>query len=42
MIGSMHNLHFYLDLVTTARQKIIDGTFAEWKEQVVPKLGRKL
>ena len=42
MIGSIHNLHFYLDLVTTARKKIIEGTFAEWKNQVIPQLGTKL
>ena len=42
MIGSMHNLHFYLDLVTVARQKIQEGTFAEWKAQTVPVIGRRL
>lgn len=42
MIGSMHNLHFYLELVTTARQKIEEGCFTEWKNQVVPKLATKL
>ena len=42
MIGSIHNLHFYLDLVQTARQKIIDGTFSSWKNEVLPKLSRKL
>ncbi len=42
MIGSIHNLHFYLDLVTTARQKILDGTFASWKDEILPKISRKL
>ena len=42
MIGSIHNLHFYLDLVTTARQKIIEGTFATWKDEVLPKISRRL
>ncbi len=42
MIGSIHNLHFYLDLVTTARQKILDGTFATWKDEILPKISRKL
>ena len=42
MIGSIHNLHFYLDLVTTARKKILDGTFATWKDEVLPKISRKL
>ena len=42
MIGSIHNLHFYLDLVTTARQKILDGTYSTWKEEVLPKVSRRL
>ena len=42
MIGSIHNLHFYLQLVTTARQKIMDGTFTEWKNRMVPKLSTRL
>ena len=42
MIGSIHNLHFYLDLVRTARQKILDGTFATWKYEVLPKISRRL
>ena len=42
MIGSIHNLHFYLDLVTTARQKILDGTFATWKDEILPKISRRL
>jgi len=42
MIGSIHNLHFYLDLVKTARQKILEGTFATWKNETVAKVSRKL
>ncbi len=42
MIGSIHNLHFYLDLVKTARKKILDGTFATWKDEILPKISRKL
>ncbi|MCQ2286997.1 MAG: tRNA guanosine(34) transglycosylase Tgt [Bacteroidales bacterium] len=42
MIGSIHNLHFYLDLVTTARKKIEEGTFSTWKDQILPILMRKL
>ena len=42
MIGTIHNLHFYLQLVTTARQKILDGTFTEWKNQMVPRLSTRL
>lgn len=42
MIGSIHNLHFYLDLVKTARKKILEGTFASWKNEILPKISRKL
>jgi len=41
-IGTMHNLAFYLWLVTEARNRIIDGTFGEWKKEMVLKMGRKL
>lgn len=41
-ICSIHNLAFYLWLVTTARQKIIDGTFSEWKNRILPELGQRL
>ncbi len=42
MIASQHNLAFYLWLVDTARQKIIDGTFASWKNVMVEKVSRRL
>jgi len=42
MIGSLHNLHFYLELVKTARQKIEEGVFASWKNEIIPKLKQKL
>lgn len=42
MIGSIHNLHFYLDLVKTARMKILEGTFSKWKDEILPKISRKL
>ncbi len=42
MIGSIHNLHFYLDLVTTARKKILEGTFASWKNEILPKISQRL
>jgi queuine tRNA-ribosyltransferase len=41
-IASIHNLAFYLWLVETARTKIEEGTFTEWKEQMVKKLDRRL
>ena len=42
MLASEHNLAFYLDLVRTAREHIIAGDFAAWKEQAVPKLSQRL
>lgn len=41
-IASLHNLHFYLWLVGEARQKIREGTFASWKNQMVTKLAQRL
>lgn len=41
-IASLHNLNFYLWLVKEAREKIIDGTFYDWKERMVKVLGQRL
>jgi queuine tRNA-ribosyltransferase len=37
-IASLHNLAFYVALMTEARGKILDGTFSEWKAGMLPKL----
>lgn len=37
-IASIHNLTFYLWLVRTAREKIIEGTFGAWKNMMVKKV----
>jgi len=42
MVGSLHNLHFYLELVREARRHILNGDFSEWKESVVPILSRRI
>jgi queuine tRNA-ribosyltransferase len=42
MIASLHNLAFYLWLVKTARQKIIDGTFASWKNEMTEKVSHRI
>jgi len=42
MIASQHNLAFYLWLVDTAREKIIDGTFSSWKNSMVGKLSSRI
>ncbi|MEI7811369.1 MAG: tRNA guanosine(34) transglycosylase Tgt [Ignavibacteria bacterium] len=34
-LASIHNLHFYLRLVRQAREKIIDGSFNQWKNKIV-------
>ena len=34
-IASIHNLAFYLYIVTEARKKIMDGTFNTWKNEMV-------
>lgn len=41
-IGSIHNLAFYLDLVTQARKHILAGDFVAWKKSVSEKLMRRL
>jgi queuine tRNA-ribosyltransferase len=41
-IASIHNLAFYLALVKEARKQILNGTFYTWKNQMVPKLERRL
>jgi len=41
-IASIHNLAFYLWLVDTARQKLQEGTFSEWKDKMVFKVNQRL
>lgn len=41
-IATIHNLAFYLALVKEARRRILDGTFREWKDTQVQKLGRRI
>ena len=41
-IASMHNIRFYLWLVEQARAHIIAGDFASWKNEMIPKLERRL
>jgi queuine tRNA-ribosyltransferase len=41
-IASLHNLSFYLWLVKTAREKIINGEFTNWKNVMVKKLETRL
>ncbi len=41
-IASIHNLAFYLWLVSEARQQIIAGTFRAWKNQMVINMNNRL
>ncbi|RXK87321.1 tRNA guanosine(34) transglycosylase Tgt [Filimonas effusa] len=41
-IASMHNLNFYLWLVTEARKHIMAGDFNSWKNEMVPHLKQRL
>ncbi len=41
-IATAHNLNFYLRLVKKAREKILDGTFRDWKEKMIPQLMQRL
>jgi queuine tRNA-ribosyltransferase len=40
-IASIHNLSFYLRLVTDARNHIIAGDFTQWKRSVIEQLGKR-
>jgi queuine tRNA-ribosyltransferase len=42
MIATQHNLTFYVWLVNEARKKIIEGTFLEWKNEMVKKVTQRL
>jgi queuine tRNA-ribosyltransferase len=41
-IASIHNLAFYLWLLSEARQRIIEGGFSSWKDKMIQQLARRL
>jgi queuine tRNA-ribosyltransferase len=41
-LASIHNLGFFLWLVRSAREQIINGTFLTWKNEMVSKLRQRL
>jgi queuine tRNA-ribosyltransferase len=41
-IATIHNLTFYLWLVNTARERILDGTFYDWKRQILPQIKTRM
>lgn len=42
MIASVHNLAFYTSLMREARERIIAGTFREWKEKMMKQTEQRL
>ncbi|MGA3051966.1 MAG: tRNA guanosine(34) transglycosylase Tgt [Chitinispirillaceae bacterium] len=38
---TLHNVHFYLELLSTARRKILSGDFVEWKKAMNDSLWKK-
>lgn len=34
-LASIHNIYYFLELTRTAREKILEGTFAEWKNGLI-------
>ena len=41
-IATIHNLSFYLNIVSEARNRIRDGSFYSWKNKIVNKLNVRL
>jgi len=41
-IASIHNLAFYLDIVTKARKHVIEGDFVQWKNEMSVKWQQRL
>jgi queuine tRNA-ribosyltransferase len=41
-IASLHNLAFYMALVTEARKQIINGNFIPWKMKTIEKLAQRI
>ena len=41
-ISSLHNLAFYLKLVSDARRKIEEGEFKQWKDKMVKKVSERI
>lgn len=40
-LASIHNLHFYISLISEARKRILDGSFKEWKNNTIEKISIK-
>jgi queuine tRNA-ribosyltransferase len=35
---TLHNIHYYMNLVREARAAIIDGSFVPWKKEVLQRI----
>ncbi len=42
MIATLHNLRFYTDLLREAGERIEDGSFKDWSEELAPRLMERL
>jgi queuine tRNA-ribosyltransferase len=40
-LASIHNLHFYILLIKEARNRILDGSFLDWKNKTIEKISIK-
>lgn len=40
-LASIHNLHFYISLMSEARKRILEGSFKEWKNKTMKKISIK-
>jgi len=40
-LASIHNLHFYISMMRETRNRILDGTFTEWKNKTIEKISIK-
>ncbi|MBL0333563.1 MAG: tRNA guanosine(34) transglycosylase Tgt [Chlorobiota bacterium] len=41
-LSTIHNIHFYLQLMRSSREKILTGNFLEWKNEIVQNLVKKI
>jgi queuine tRNA-ribosyltransferase len=37
---TLHNVHFYCELVKTARVKILSGEFTQWKKEMLAAMSK--
>ena len=40
-LASIHNLHFYMDILVIAREKISEGTYTKWKSEFIKNIIRE-